>query len=128
MSKSRFENLEIYQLSEKLADLIWDLVLSWDHFAKETIGKQIVDSTDSIGSNIAEGSGKGRDLDFKRYCKIARGSLFETKHWLRRAYKRKLLKASDIKDIKNILDELLPKLSAYINFLEERIQKRNDSQ
>lgn len=59
MSKSRFENLEIYQLSEKLADLIWDLVLSWDHFAKETIGKQIVDSTDSIGSNIAEGSGKG---------------------------------------------------------------------
>ena len=88
MPKSRFENLEIYNLSERLEDLIWKLVLQWEYFAKDTIGKQIVDASDSVGANIAEGSGKGSDLEFKRYCKIARGSLFETKHWLRRAYKR----------------------------------------
>ena len=127
MSKSRFENLEIYSLSEKLADFVWDVVLTWDYFAKNTIGKQIVDASDSIGSNIAEGSGKGSDLDFKRYCKIARGSLFETKHWLRRAYRRKLLKENEINEIKIILDELLPKLSAYIKFLERKIKKRNDT-
>jgi hypothetical protein len=46
MSKSRFENLEIYNLSEKLADLIWELVLQWEYFAKDTIGKQIVDASD----------------------------------------------------------------------------------
>ena len=127
MSKSRFENLEIYSLSEKLADFVWDVVLTWDYFAKNTIGKQIVDASDSIGSNIAEGSGKGSDLDFKRYCKIARGSLFETKHWLRRAYRRKLLKENEINEIKIILDELLPKLSGYIKFLERKIKKRNDT-
>ena len=92
MSKSRFENLEINNLSERLADLIWELVIKWEYFAKNTIGKQIVDASDSIGANIAEGSGKGSNMEFKRYCKIARGSLFETKHWLRRAYKRSLLK------------------------------------
>ena len=81
MSKSRFENLEIYNLSERLADLIWELVIKWEYFAKNTIGKQIVDASDSIGANIAEGSGKGSNMEFKRYCKIARGSLFETKHW-----------------------------------------------
>jgi len=124
MSKSRFENLEIYLLSEVLADLIWDLVLTWDTFAKDTIGKQIVEASDSIGANIAEGSGKGSDLDFKRYCKIARGSLFETKHFLRRAYKRKLLKEEEVKKIKIILDELLPKLSAYINFLDEKGKRK----
>lgn len=77
MSKSRFENLKIYILSEDLADLVWDIVLTWDCFAKDTVGKQIVDSSDSIGANIAEGSGKGSILDFKRYCKIAQGSLLK---------------------------------------------------
>ncbi|MGE5795428.1 MAG: four helix bundle protein [Ignavibacteria bacterium] len=119
MSKTRFENLKIYQLSEDLADFIWDIVLTWDYFAKDTVGKQIVDSSDSIGANIAEGSGKGSILDFKRYCKIARGSLFETKHFLRRAYRRRLLKEEEIKKIKKILDELLPKLSAYIKYLDK---------
>ena len=82
MSKSNFENLEIYSLSEKLSDFVWDVVLTWDYFAKNTVGKQIVEAFDSIGANIAEGSGKGSDIDFKRFVKIARGSLFESKHWL----------------------------------------------
>jgi len=120
MSKTRFENLKIYQLSEDLADLIWNIVLSWDYFAKDTLGKQIVNASDSIGANIAEGSGKGSLLDFKRYCMISRGSLYETKHFLRRAYKRKLLKEKEIKRIKTILDELLPKLSAYIKYLDKK--------
>ena len=38
MSKSRFENLEINNLSERLADLIWELVINWEYFAKNTIG------------------------------------------------------------------------------------------
>ena len=126
MSKSRFENLEIYNLSEKLADLIWDCVIKWDKFAKETVGEQIVNSSDSVGANIAEGSGKGGDVEFKRYCKIARGSLFETKHWLRRAYKRNLLKKEEAENIKIILDEVLPKQSAYINYLDDRINKKED--
>ncbi|MCL5027530.1 MAG: four helix bundle protein [Bacteroidetes bacterium] len=125
MSKSRFENLEIYQLAERLADYIWDCVLTWDKFSKETVGEQIVNSSDSIGANIAEGSGKGSEMDFKRYCKIARGSLFETKHWLRRAYKRNLLKKEEIDNIKITLEELLPKLSAYINYLDDRINNKN---
>ena len=38
MSKSRFENLEINNLSERLADLMWELVINWEYFAKNTIG------------------------------------------------------------------------------------------
>jgi hypothetical protein len=44
----------------------------------------------------------------------------------RRAYKRQLLKENEIKNIKNILDEHLPKLIAYVNFLEQKIKKKND--
>ncbi len=42
MGRPDFENLIVYQLSEKLANEIWYIVKEWDDFAKNTIGKQIV--------------------------------------------------------------------------------------
>lgn len=113
MGKTSFENLEVYQLSEKLADMIWEIVMKWDEFAKRTIGSQIVDASDSIGANIAEGCGRFSYCDNGRFIRISRGSLYETKNWLRRAYRRNLLTDADISGLKPILDELLPKLNAY---------------
>lgn len=91
MEKTNFENLDIYKLSEKIADEIWEIVIKWNNLAQDTVGKQIIRSTDSIGANIAEGSGRGTPQDNRRFLRMARGSLYETRHWLRRAYKRKLL-------------------------------------
>jgi len=54
MERTNFEKLQIYQLSEKLADSVWNIVIGWDSFARDTVGKQIVRSVDSIGANIAE--------------------------------------------------------------------------
>lgn len=67
MEKTNFENLEIYQLSEKLADEVWSIVLGWNGLTQDTVGKQIIRSADSIGANIAEGSGRGSDQDYKRF-------------------------------------------------------------
>lgn len=114
MEQTNFEKLEIYQLSEKLADRIWDIVLGWNNLAQDTVGKQIVRSADSIGANIAEGSGRGSDKDYSRFLKIGRGSLYETKHWLRRAFKRNLLTPEQINELKEIINELTPKQNAYI--------------
>ncbi len=58
MEKSNFENLKVFQLSEQLADQIWNIVIFWNHLATDTVGKQIIRSADSIGANIAEGSGR----------------------------------------------------------------------
>jgi four helix bundle protein len=57
MPKSNFENLRVYQLAEELADRIWEIVLAWNIFARDTVGKQLVKAADSIGANIAEGTG-----------------------------------------------------------------------
>ncbi|MCK9209384.1 MAG: four helix bundle protein [Ignavibacteriaceae bacterium] len=118
MEKTNFEKLDVYKLSEKLSDIIWTIVFSWAPFAKSTIGVQLVKAADSIGANIAEGAGKGSSLDNKRFAKIARGSLFETKHWLRRSVKRNFLKKDEIEKLKEIIDELSPRLSAYINSIK----------
>ena len=124
MEKTNFEGLRVYQVAERLADRIWKIVLKWDYFAKVTIGQQIVDAADGVGSNIADGSGRGSLQDNRRFVRIARGSLYETKHWLRRAYKRRLLTDQEVSDLRPLLDELLPTLNAYVRSLNKAIEAR----
>ena len=114
MPRSDSEKLRVYQLSETLADLIWEIVIKWDRLAQETVGRQLMNSADSIGANIAEGSGRGSFADNRRFARIARGSLLEVKHWLRRVYKRKLLTEAEVARLSELIEELTPKLSAYI--------------
>jgi four helix bundle protein len=114
MAKSDLENLKVYQVSETLADEIWDVVLGWDRFARDTVGGQIVRAADSIGANIAEGSGRGSFQDNRRFIRIARGSLKETQHFLRRAYRGKLLDDNQVNKIKPLVDNLAPMLNAYL--------------
>ncbi|MEH2094929.1 hypothetical protein CDG77_00315 [Nostoc sp. 'Peltigera membranacea cyanobiont' 213] len=115
MATKRFQELQVYQLSEQLSDYIWKIVEGWNFFAKDTIGKQIVRSADSIGANIAEGVGRGSFQENRRFIRIVRGSLNETQHWLRRAYTRNLLTSEQINAIKTIINELAPKLNSYLN-------------
>ena len=122
MEKTNFENLVIYQLAEKLADEIWEIVLDWNNLAQDTVGKQIIRSADSIGANIAEGSGRGTPQDNRRFLRMARGSLYETRHWLRRAHKRKLLSEKITEKLLPLINELIPKLNAYLRKVAETIR------
>jgi four helix bundle protein len=112
--KTNFENLEIYKLAEQLADEVWEIVLKWNALARDTVGKQLVRSADSVGANIAEGSGRGSEQDYRRFIRISRGSLNETRHWLRRAFRRKLLSERQIEKLTPVIEELTPKLNAYL--------------
>jgi four helix bundle protein len=114
VTRPNFEKLEVYKLAEKLADEIWNIVKGWDYFTKDTVGKQIIRSADSISANIAEGEGRYNYQDNKRFIKIARGSLYETINWLRRAYIRNLLTNEQSEKLKIIIHELSPKLNAYL--------------
>ncbi len=114
MSKSNFENLRVYRLAETLADDVWDIVIAWDSFAKSTVGKQLVRAADSVGANIAEGNGRGTYADNRRFVRTARGSLNETRHWLRRAFHRKLLSARQVEKLRALLDNLSPQLNSYL--------------
>jgi four helix bundle protein len=74
----------------------------------------MIRAADSIGANIAEGTGRGSFQDNRRFVRNARGSLYETRHWLRRAHQRHLLPADATKTIKPMVDELGPRLNAYL--------------
>ena len=114
MVEKGFENLHVYRLAERIADRVWNIALSWDWLARDTVGKQLIRAADSIGANIAEGTGRGTYLDNRRFVRVARGSLYETRHWLRRAYQRNLLSDGEVAELKPLIDELAPRLNAYL--------------
>ena len=123
MSQTNFQKLDVYKLAEKLADEIWNIVIKWDALPKDTVGKQIIRSADSIGANLAEGDGRGSYQEHRRFIKIARGSLYETKHWLRRAYTRQLLTSTQVETLKPLIDELSPRLNAYLKSIGNTSEK-----
>ena len=124
MERTNFEKLQVYQLSEKLADSIWKIVNAWNPLARDTVGKQIVRAADSIGANIAEGSGRGSLPDNRRFVRVARGSLYETIHWLRRSYRRKLLTQTEVKKLRALIEELSPKLNAFLRSVDQRARTK----
>jgi four helix bundle protein len=108
------QDLDIYKLAETLSDKTWTDYDTWPTKAKITIGHQIIRSADSIAANLAEGFGRGTGKDKKRFFIIARGSFEETKAWLRKAARRKIIPDTDIKVYGEIINELGPKLNAFI--------------
>jgi four helix bundle protein len=88
--KSSFRNLDVYNRAVELADELHDEVIKWPSVELWSIGIQLLRAVDSIGANIAEGLGRWHEPDRRRLLIIARGSLFETEHWLLRAEARGL--------------------------------------
>ena len=114
----RFQELAVYKLAEELADAVWAVVSGWNNLARDTVGKQVVRAADSVGANIAEGSGRHSRQDNRRFVRIARGSLLETQHWLRRAFSRNLLTAEQTATLRGLADRLAPTLNAYLRSID----------
>jgi four helix bundle protein len=54
--------------------------------------------------------------------RTARGSLYETQHWLRRAYRRGLLKDEDVQRLRAMVDQLAPMLNAYLKSIKPKAE------
>jgi four helix bundle protein len=113
-----FEDLRVLKSAEEIADSIWKIVVQWDEFARDVVGKQIARSADSVGANIAESFGRfnfGEKLQFLYY---SRGSLFETKYWLNRTRERGLLKPDEVQEHINRLTDLARQLNTFAGGLK----------
>lgn len=108
------QDTDVYKLAEKLSDRIWYAYDNWDYKAKHTIGLQVIRSSDSISANLAEGFGRYSIADRKRFYIIARGSFEETKCWMRKAIRRKVLSEKEQNEIAEVINLLGPKLNLFI--------------
>src|SRR5687768_537645 len=78
MQHTSFEGLECWKKARILRKHISDITILFPESEKYSLTLQILRSSRSITANIAEGWGKVNFKDNIRFCRIARGSLFET--------------------------------------------------
>ena len=94
--------------------MVWNNFDQWSEKAQRTVGYQIIRSADSIAANLAEGYGRYTSRDKANFYRYSRGSFEETKCWLRKASRRNLITKENTESYKKIIDELGPKLNAFI--------------
>jgi four helix bundle protein len=96
---SNFRSLTVYQRSRALGQMLYERVAQWRAFDRDTVGVQLIRAADSVSANIAEAGGRWSAADKRRLLMVARGSLYETEHWIDTAHARGLLET-------NLSDEL----------------------
>jgi four helix bundle protein len=116
----KLEELQVYQLSMDLGDKIWEIVVNWDYFLKDTVGKQLVRAADSVAANLSEGFGRFFYKENKQLCYYSRGSLFETKTWLTKSKNRELITETQFENFSKDIDLIGKKLNSYINSIGKK--------
>lgn len=117
----KLEDLRVYVLSLELGEIVWDIVNKWDYFQKDTIGKQIVRSCDSISANLSEGFGRYHFKETINFCYYSRGSLYETKTWIVKAHKRNLISDTKFSELIESIDTIGKMLNKYIKSISKSI-------
>ena len=116
----KLEDLQVYQLSMEIGEKVWNIVINWDYFLKDTIGKQLVRAVDSVAANLSEGFGRYHYKEAKNFSSYSRGSLYETKTWLTKAYNRNLISEEEFEIFNNEINNIGVKLNNYIKSIGEK--------
>ena len=118
----KLNDIEAYRIAFKLSNHVWDLVLKWDYFAKNKVGKQFVKAIDSISANIAEGFGRYSKKDKIKFYRYSFGSLYESLDWNEKAHIRKLLNEEEYSCIFSELIKLPKSINSLILFTDKKLQ------
>jgi four helix bundle protein len=120
---TEMEDLTLLNNAETVCDTIWQLVQTWNKFSKDTVGAQLVRAADSIGANVAESYGRFHYGEKTQFLYYARGSVYETKYWIRRAVKRGLIPVEKAQSFARQLDRIAKSVNAFI----KRIRQQRNS-
>lgn len=117
----QLNDIGAYKIAFHLSNYVWDIVVQWDYFAKNTVGRQFVKAIDSISANIAEGFGRYTKKDKINFFRYSYGSIKESLDWNEKANVRKLLSKEEYKHILNELNKLPKELNSLIKFTNDRL-------
>ncbi len=109
----RFESLEIWRLAVKYASKVYDVTDSFPQ--KEVFGltQQIKRAAVSVSLNIAEGSGRDSNKDFKRFLGMAVSSIFEVVSGFAIALDREYVTKRNDQEIYNDSEVLAKKINSF---------------
>lgn len=116
-------DLSSYKIAYNLSNYVWDIVVSWGYFEKDTVGKQFARSVDSISANIAEGFGRFGKKDKINFYRYAFGSVKESLDWNEKSKKRSLLKEKEYEYILSELQKLPKEMNGLIKFTNDKLER-----
>ncbi len=119
-----FTELVVWKKARILKNELKELA---DHFPQEEkyrLSDQMIRSSRSVASNIAEGHGRFTYKDQLHFCIQARGSLSETLNHLIDALDCQYISQSQFEYFKAMIDEVGRLLNGYITFLRNNHKKK----
>ncbi|MBP6978157.1 MAG: four helix bundle protein [Bacteroidales bacterium] len=117
----KLNDLSSYKLAYNLSNYIWQVVIKWNYFEKDTVGKQLVRAADSISANIAEGFGRYSKKDKIKFFRISQGSIKETLDWNEKSKTRGLIGHDEYDKILAELLQLEKEINHLIKFTNEKL-------
>lgn len=117
----KLNNVFAYKIAFGLSNYVWDIIIKWDYFSKDTVGKQFVRAVDSISANIAEGFGRYTKKDKIKFYRYSYGSIKESLDWNEKAQTRSLLHQKEYEHIFQELKKLPKEIHSLIKFTDEKL-------
>lgn len=117
----QLNNISSYKSSFLLSNHVWKIVIEWDFFAKDTVGKQMVRSFDSISANIAEGFGRYGKKDKIKFNRYAAGSVKESLDWNEKCLARDLISKVQHDYLLQQLNELSKDINSLIKYTNNKL-------
>lgn len=111
-----FEKLEVYKLSISLSMEIRKLVKSFPKEEQYDLIRQLKRATDSIGANLAEGSGRSSSLDQAHFTNMAYSSGLEIINHLNLSLQLNYIEDVEYSRIRLMMDEVLNKLNSLYKY------------
>jgi four helix bundle protein len=107
-----FEKLEVWKLAREFNKFIYEITDDFPYSEMKNLTSQIRRSSVSISANIAEGSSRFSNKDFKRYLQISYGSAIEVLSHFYLAYDRNYIEDSTLNNIKQKVNQITRMLNS----------------
>lgn len=116
------DKLSAYGVAYSLSNYVWEIIIQWKYFQKDTVGKQFVRSVDSISANIAEGFGRYGKKDKIKFYRYSLGSQKESIDWCKKCFHRELINSNQHNHILKELNKLPREIYSLINYTNQKLQ------
>jgi four helix bundle protein len=114
---TKFEDLEVWQLSRELSKEIYSLTFVEPIKSDYRLKDQKRGSSGSVMDNIAEGFERGSKLEFINSLGYSKGEVGELKSQLYRSLENKYINQQIFDDLYSKADKITKKITVFITYL-----------
>lgn len=114
----KYKDLKFWQLSRAFCKDIYIITKSFPDEEKFGLISQLRRACVSISSNIAEGTSRESNKDFKRFLMISIGSCYEIESQLLLSFDLEFINLKELEDLNNTLQQIIKMMSKFSNSLK----------